>query len=110
MFLTEDQILRRRKQTIKGDGHSTLPVENDSSDSSRNLSVAVLPFILHLGFMAATAFFVMHVQVRFTLTSFFVMNCTFMKMCRSGVEVIHGLLVFDHKTETQNHKILVFSL
>ncbi|KAE9462323.1 hypothetical protein C3L33_05774, partial [Rhododendron williamsianum] len=59
----EDQILRRRKQTIKGDGRSTLPVENDSSDSSRNLSVAVLPFILHLGFMAATAFFVMHVQI-----------------------------------------------
>ncbi|XP_058200462.1 uncharacterized protein LOC131315320 isoform X4 [Rhododendron vialii] len=61
--IQQDQILRRRKQTIKGDGHSTLPVENDSSDSSRNLSVAVLPFILHLGFMAATAFFVMHVQV-----------------------------------------------
>ncbi|KAG5517709.1 hypothetical protein RHGRI_038180 [Rhododendron griersonianum] len=59
----EDQILRRRKQTIKGDGRSTLPVENDSSDSSRNLSVALLPFILHLGFMAATAFFVMHVQI-----------------------------------------------
>lgn len=27
------------------------------------LSVFVLPFILHMGFMAATAFFVMHVQV-----------------------------------------------
>ncbi|KAH7861293.1 hypothetical protein Vadar_024254 [Vaccinium darrowii] len=58
----EDQILRRRKRTIKGDGHSTLlPLENDSSE--RNLSAGVLPFALHLGFMAATAFFVMHVQV-----------------------------------------------
>lgn len=59
----EDHILRRRKQTIKGEGPVTLPAENDSSDKSRYLSVIVLPFVLHLGFMVATAFFVMHVQV-----------------------------------------------
>lgn len=27
------------------------------------LSASVLPFVLHLGFMACTAFFIMHVQV-----------------------------------------------
>lgn len=48
-------------------------VLEDSSTSSTHhelppehpyLSPSVLPFILHLGFMAATSFFVMHVQVR----------------------------------------------
>ncbi|XP_052186716.1 uncharacterized protein LOC127797663 [Diospyros lotus] len=53
----EDQILRRRKRAIKGYVPVTLPVENEFSDK------LVLPFILHLGFMAATTFFVMHVQV-----------------------------------------------
>ncbi|PSR90250.1 GPI mannosyltransferase [Actinidia chinensis var. chinensis] len=55
----EHHILRRRKPSIKGE----TSIRQDSSDSSRHLSVTVLPFVLHLGFMAATAFFVMHVQV-----------------------------------------------
>ena len=40
-----------------------LPIENDPSAKLGYLSISVLPFILQLGFMAATAFFVMHVQV-----------------------------------------------
>lgn len=46
-----------------------LPSENDSIVKLGYLSVSVLPFILHLGFMAATAFFVMHVQVRLNLAT-----------------------------------------
>jgi phosphatidylinositol glycan class V len=48
---------------IRGDPVA-LPSENDSLAKLGYVSVSVLPFILHLGFMAATAFFVMHVQVR----------------------------------------------
>jgi hypothetical protein len=39
------------------------PIENDSTAKLGYLSVSGLPFILQLGFMAATAFFVMHVEV-----------------------------------------------
>ncbi|KAL6999984.1 hypothetical protein U1Q18_001134, partial [Sarracenia purpurea var. burkii] len=61
---SEDDILRWRKQTIKEEDPVPvpIPVENNLSDTSTYLSVSVLPFVLHLGFMAATAFFVMHVQ------------------------------------------------
>ncbi|KAL5765225.1 hypothetical protein ACOSQ2_017819 [Xanthoceras sorbifolium] len=52
-----------RKHTYKGGNPAEVPLENGSSVNSGYLSTSVLPFILHLGFMAATAFFVMHVQV-----------------------------------------------
>lgn len=47
----------------RGDPVALSP-ENDPLVKLGYLSVSVLPLILHLGFMAATAFFVMHVQVR----------------------------------------------
>ncbi|KAM7473915.1 hypothetical protein LguiB_021158 [Lonicera macranthoides] len=60
----EDHVLRRRKQNIKGEDPATLSLDNDSTHNKQGyLSVIVLPFLLHLGFMSATAFFVMHVQV-----------------------------------------------
>ena len=62
VLMTENPNLRQRKHTIRGD-HVDAPIENDSTAKLGYLSVSGLPFILHLGFMAATAFFVMHVQV-----------------------------------------------
>ncbi|XP_031401910.1 GPI mannosyltransferase 2 isoform X2 [Punica granatum] len=52
--------IRRRKQTSK----EVFPVEHDFPEIKPYLSPLALPFILHLLFMAATAFFVMHVQDR----------------------------------------------
>ncbi|QCD82893.1 phosphatidylinositol glycan [Vigna unguiculata] len=55
--------LRRRKNVIKGDV-ANVPIESESAEAWPGyLSASVLPFVLHLGFMACTAFFVMHVQV-----------------------------------------------
>ncbi|KAG2675167.1 hypothetical protein I3760_13G172200 [Carya illinoinensis] len=54
--------LRQRKHMTRGDPVA-LPLENDSLAKLGYLTVSCLPFILQLAFMAATAFFVMHVQV-----------------------------------------------
>ncbi|TXG68200.1 hypothetical protein EZV62_003135 [Acer yangbiense] len=58
-----NESLRQRKPIYKGGNPDELLVENGSRVNSGYLSTSVLPFILHLGFMTATAFFVMHVQV-----------------------------------------------
>ncbi|KAG6632648.1 hypothetical protein CIPAW_13G173600 [Carya illinoinensis] len=55
--------LRQRKHMTRGDPVA-LPLENDSLAKLGYLTVSCLPFILQLAFMAATAFFVMHVQDR----------------------------------------------
>lgn len=47
---------------IKGDV-ANVPIESEPAAKPGYLSASVLPFVLHLGFMAGTAFFVMHVQV-----------------------------------------------
>ncbi|KAK7368272.1 hypothetical protein VNO80_10297 [Phaseolus coccineus] len=61
--IEEHLNLRRRKNVIKGDV-ATVPIESESAEAWPGyLSASVLPFLLHLGFMACTAFFVMHVQV-----------------------------------------------
>ncbi|XP_028945448.1 uncharacterized protein [Malus domestica] len=60
---------RTRKQANK-DGPALLSEEHKALAKQGYLSVAVLPCILHLGFMAATAFFVMHVQVATRFLSF----------------------------------------
>ncbi|KAM0994184.1 hypothetical protein ACFX2I_009740 [Malus domestica] len=60
---------RTRKQVNK-DGPALLSEEHKALANQGYLSVAVLPCILHLGFMAATAFFVMHVQVATRFLSF----------------------------------------
>ncbi|XP_061354747.1 uncharacterized protein LOC133299309 [Gastrolobium bilobum] len=54
--------LRRRKNVIKGDAVN-VPIESEPTARPGYLSASVLPFVLHLGFMAGTAFLVMHVQV-----------------------------------------------
>lgn len=59
-FLIEKSSLRPKKQMSQGEVPAQL---SESSDKIGYFSVFVLPFILHLGFVAATAFFVMHVQV-----------------------------------------------
>ncbi|XP_044482746.1 GPI mannosyltransferase 2 [Mangifera indica] len=56
------QNLRQRKQIHK-ENPAVLSLEYGSSVNSGYLSVYILPFILHLSFMVATAFLVMHVQV-----------------------------------------------
>ncbi|XP_023874881.1 uncharacterized protein LOC111987393 isoform X2 [Quercus suber] len=60
--IQENHNLRQRKHTNRVDPVA-LPIENDPLAKLGYLSISVLPFILQLGFMAATAFFVMHVQV-----------------------------------------------
>uniref|UniRef100_A0A2P2ILB7 GPI mannosyltransferase 2 n=1 Tax=Rhizophora mucronata TaxID=61149 RepID=A0A2P2ILB7_RHIMU len=71
MLVTENQSLRQRKQTIEGDDCAVLSEENVSLEEPGYLSSFIVPCTLHLAFMAATAFFVMHVQVatRFLSTS-----------------------------------------
>ncbi|PON97821.1 GPI mannosyltransferase [Trema orientale] len=58
--IQEKGNLRPKKQLTKEEAPALL---SESSDKIGYLSVFVLPFILHLGVLAATAFFVMHVQV-----------------------------------------------
>ncbi|KAL8143267.1 hypothetical protein V2J09_016299 [Rumex salicifolius] len=58
----ESQNLKRRK-TVKLEKVTLSHQEIDSSAKSGFFSPEVLPFVLHLAFMTATAFFVMHVQV-----------------------------------------------
>lgn len=61
-YFIGNQNLRRRKKII-GQDPAELPVEDEPSKESGYFSALVLPFILHMVFMAATAFFIMHVQV-----------------------------------------------
>ncbi|KAB1220987.1 GPI mannosyltransferase 2 [Morella rubra] len=65
--IQEYHNLRHRKHTTREDVNA-LPLENDSLAKLGYLSVSGLPFILHLAFMAATAFFVMHVQINNNLS------------------------------------------
>ncbi|KAI3809480.1 hypothetical protein L1987_25456 [Smallanthus sonchifolius] len=59
----EDQALRRRKHSKQEVGLTSLSTDNVSVDKLERFSIIIIPFVLHLGFMVATAFFVMHVQV-----------------------------------------------
>lgn len=59
----EDQARRRRKSSSKEAGPTVLSRENMSTDKLGKFSIIIIAFVLHLGFMVATAFFVMHVQV-----------------------------------------------
>ncbi|KAM0991345.1 hypothetical protein ACFX13_009891 [Malus domestica] len=68
-YSSRSQENRTRKQVNK-DGPALLSEEHKALAKQGYLSVAVLPCILHLGFMAATAFFVMHVQVATRFLSF----------------------------------------
>ncbi|KMT14356.1 hypothetical protein BVRB_4g071360 [Beta vulgaris subsp. vulgaris] len=55
--------LQQRQKPITRDTHVCPTTEDQVSVKSGYYSANVLPFIYHLSFMAATAFFVMHVQV-----------------------------------------------
>lgn len=57
-----NQNLRRRKQVMEQDP-AEVPVEDKPSMGTGYFSAFAVPFVLHMGFMVATAFFVMHVQV-----------------------------------------------
>lgn len=59
----EDQTLRRRRHTIREKDLVELPSESCSLDKEECLTLTLIPFVLHLGFMAGVAFLVMHVQV-----------------------------------------------
>ncbi|KAK3030114.1 hypothetical protein RJ639_038863 [Escallonia herrerae] len=58
-----DVQIRMRKPTIKREVSALIPSAIGASEKPRYFPVIVLPFVLHLGFMVATAFFVMHVQI-----------------------------------------------
>uniref|UniRef100_A0A1J3K303 GPI mannosyltransferase 2 n=1 Tax=Noccaea caerulescens TaxID=107243 RepID=A0A1J3K303_NOCCA len=56
--------IRQRKPSRKKDVTVTnVAAESNSPEKSGYFSADVFPFVVHLGFMAATAFFIMHVQV-----------------------------------------------
>ncbi|KAL7608160.1 uncharacterized protein LOC111884397 [Lactuca sativa] len=59
----EDQTLKRRKHSTKEEEGPTPTVLSKKDEKLGKFSIIIIPFILHLGFMVATAFFVMHVQV-----------------------------------------------
>ncbi|KAL9661448.1 hypothetical protein QQ045_026272 [Rhodiola kirilowii] len=58
----DNQHFRKRK-IVQGSGTKATPVDYEVSMSSRYYPVFLIPFVLHLAFMVATAFFVMHIQV-----------------------------------------------
>lgn len=55
--------LRRRKSAAREESYVIQSSEDERSENPGFKPVTIVPFILHLVFMAATAFFVMHVQV-----------------------------------------------
>ncbi|KAJ6325887.1 hypothetical protein OIU78_013055 [Salix suchowensis] len=61
--MQDTSTVRQRKQRIKGDNYDVLLDEYDSLEKLRYSCTFIVPCTLHLLFMAATAFFVMHVQV-----------------------------------------------
>ncbi|KAF9686491.1 hypothetical protein SADUNF_Sadunf03G0164200 [Salix dunnii] len=61
--MQDTSTVRQRKQRIEGDSYDVLLDEYDSLEKLRYSSTFIVPCTLHLLFMAATAFFVMHVQV-----------------------------------------------
>ncbi|KAL9680670.1 hypothetical protein QQ045_018555 [Rhodiola kirilowii] len=60
--VTDNQHFRKRI-IVQGSVTKATPVDYEVSMSSRYYPVFLIPFVLHLAFMVATAFFVMHVQV-----------------------------------------------
>ncbi|KAK6123110.1 hypothetical protein DH2020_043146 [Rehmannia glutinosa] len=52
-----------RKRAIKREDLVIQPLKSEAPDSLQCDPVVILPFVLHLSFIVATAFFVMHVQV-----------------------------------------------
>ncbi|XP_051147649.1 uncharacterized protein LOC127262855 [Andrographis paniculata] len=59
----DDKILKRRKAIIENENLVEQPSRHEAAHRLQFDPVIILPFVIHLGVMAATAFFVMHVQV-----------------------------------------------
>lgn len=79
VLLTEDQTLRRRRQIIRDKDLVELSSESRSLDKEEYFTLTLLPFVLHLGFMAGVAFLVMHVQVRYKICLLrYSLLCSFM--------------------------------
>lgn len=63
ILLTENSNLKRRKKVVIKRDDTAIQTEPMPAAGPGYLSASVLPFVLHLGFMAGTAFLVMHVEV-----------------------------------------------
>ncbi|MBA0598804.1 hypothetical protein Gorai_005047 [Gossypium raimondii] len=63
IFVTGNHNLKSRKKISQGKDLAEGRTVHGSLEKLGYTSAFVLPFILQVGFMAATAFFVMHVQV-----------------------------------------------
>lgn len=63
VFLVENRSSSSKKQMTKGQVSTQHSEKSLSSEKIGHLSVWVIPFVLHLGFLALTALFIMHVQV-----------------------------------------------
>lgn len=59
----DDGALRLRKKAVTREHLVTEPSKSEAPNRLQCDPVVILPFALHLSFMVATAFFVMHVQV-----------------------------------------------
>ncbi|XP_073142447.1 uncharacterized protein [Henckelia pumila] len=59
----KDDTLKLRRKVIEGEKLVLKPLEGEAVFNLPRLPVVIVPFVLHLSFMVATAFFVMHVQV-----------------------------------------------
>ncbi|KAK4395856.1 GPI mannosyltransferase 2 [Sesamum angolense] len=59
----DDRSIRLRKGAIKREKMVIQPSKNGAQERLQCDPVIILPFVLHLSFMVATAVFVMHVQV-----------------------------------------------
>lgn len=81
-LLTEDVRSTKLRKRSNREGNMAIRQSEDkhkpSSDPGR-FPVVALPFTLHLGFMAATAFLVMHVQVRIPVLFFY--HSSFTTVC-----------------------------
>ncbi|CAI0474909.1 unnamed protein product [Linum tenue] len=66
LFMCTDKVgasHRKKHMTEEDNDHIASVESNEALDKGRRISAFVVPCTLHLAFMAATAFFVMHVQV-----------------------------------------------
>ncbi|KAL0342527.1 UNVERIFIED_CONTAM: GPI mannosyltransferase 2 [Sesamum calycinum] len=62
-ILQDDRSIRLRKGAMKREKMVIQPSKSGAQERLQCDPVIILPFVLHLSFMVATAFFVMHVQV-----------------------------------------------
>lgn len=89
---TENLNLKRRKKVIHQDAAAVYK-ESEPVVLPGYLSASVLPFVLHLGFMAGTAFFIMHVQVSVNIIVSLVISASTFHVIRSENEKYQKFLV-----------------